>query len=263
MAPTAVRDADRFVVNGVVDALGAQVADWMFCLVSSHATRGSAGTSLLLIDMQSPGIRCHPNPPLDARQRVSCVTLSDVRVPVTQLVGAEGQGSIHTEMLLDHEPLRLARVAGARVQLGRVRQIAAETPDGGGSVADDEAFQRKYGELEVELLGLETLELRVLAAVEDCRTPAAEASTLDTILEIRGAGIGQRIADLMVETLGYYALPYPDQLLIDNEGPVGHDYALSAIQGWLARSVAGSVAGSIEEQKNIIARSALEQQASG
>ena len=77
-------------------------------------------------------------------------------------------------------------------------------------------------------------------------------------VELKSAQIGQRIAELVVETLGYYALPCPDELLIDNEGSIGPDHALGASQRWLF-SCAGSTRGaSADTQKDAIARIALE-----
>ena len=37
-----------------------------------------------------------------------------------------------------------------------------------------------------------------------------------------------------MEAFGYYSLPYPDPLAIDNEGPIGHHYALAALRGMFA-----------------------------
>jgi hypothetical protein len=51
---------------------------------------------------------------------------------------------------------------------------------------------------------------------------------------LRGADLGQRLRDLQLDALGYHALAFPDPLRIDNEGPIGHDYRLTAIEDWLA-----------------------------
>lgn len=151
-----------------------------------------------------------------------------------------------------------AGVANTKLQLQRVAKIAAATASDGRTMADDETFQRKHRELEVELLGLEMLELRMLADLEAGHTARREAQVLGTVVELKNAQIGQRIAELVVETLGYYALPCPDELLIDNEGSIGHDHALGASQRWLF-SCAGSTRGaSADTQKDAIARIALE-----
>ncbi|MCZ6710684.1 MAG: hypothetical protein O7B25_10000, partial [Gammaproteobacteria bacterium] len=134
---------------------------------------------------------------------------------------------------------------------------AAETASDGASVAGEEAFQRRYRELEIDLLGLETLELRIVADIERGRSSESWLSVMQNILQLRNTELGRRIADLNLETLGYYALPCPDDLLIDNEGSIGHDYALSAVRGWMLAHGSGIYGGSIEDQKDDIARSAL------
>ncbi len=75
--------------------------------------------------------------------------------------------------------------------------------------------------------------------------------------EVAGAEIGQRIGELAVEVFGYYALPFPDPLLIDNEGPIGPDFALSALPGMLFSRSWSIDGGTSKVQKNIIAKSVL------
>lgn len=144
------------------------------------------------------------------------------------------------------------QAATSRVQLERLASIAAQTPADGESVADDEAFQRKCGALEVTLLGLEMLELRIRHELASGRGALAEK----LMLSIKCAELEQGIADLTLETLGYYALPFPDEVPGDNERPVGPEHALAAIRSWLAsRSGNGTDAS---DHRNTIARVALD-----
>ncbi len=87
----------------------------------------------------------------------------------------------------------------------------------------------------------------------EARSPQSVAS----LLKLWGAEIGQRIGELVVEVFGYYALPFPDPLLIDNEGRIGPDFALSAFQGMLLSRSWSIDGGTSEVQKNIIAKSVL------
>ncbi len=203
--------------------------------------------------MRSPGIEVRPIEILGGQHSVNSVRLDGVRVPVAHRVGEEDQGWTYAKALLSHERTGVARVATSAVQLERVREIAVGQDPGAGTLWEEPSFQRRYRELEIELIGLEMLELRILADLEAGQVPGPESS----ILKIKGTEIGQRINELMVEALGYYALPYPDQLLIDNEGSVGHDHALAALQGWLFSRAWSIYGGSNEVQKNIIARRAL------
>ena len=256
----AVRQGDDYLVNGAKTwTSGAHVADWMFCLVRTDpdATKPQQGISFLLIDMCSPGIEVHPIKTLGAQHTVNSVSLIDVKVPCANLVGTENSGWTYAKTLLTHERTGVARVAMSQVQIKRLRDIAAETPAGGVSnLWADSAFKSKVDALEIELAALEMLELRILAQVQAGSAPGPESS----ILKLKGTEIGQRIADLQVEAFGYYGLPYPDQLLMDNEGSVGPDFAdfaHAAMQGMLFSRAWSVYGGSSEIQKNIIAKSVL------
>src|SRR5436853_3085285 len=90
----AVRDGDVYVVNGQkVWTTYAHISDWFFVLVRT-ATDGPkwAGLSVLLIDMKSPGIEIRPIRQIDGGSEFNEVFMTDVRVPVTNLLGKEGQG---------------------------------------------------------------------------------------------------------------------------------------------------------------------------
>ena len=115
-------------------------------------------------------------------------------------------------------------------------------------------FRRKVAEVEVELAGLEALELRVLSGAATDRETERRAA----VLKLRGTEVGQRISELLVEAFGYYGLPFPDALLIDNEGAIGHDYALRALQAMLSSRSWSVSGGTSEIQKNRIARALFE-----
>jgi len=251
----AVRDDDHYVVNGTkIWTTGAHVADWMFCLVrTSTEGKKQEGISFLLIDMQTPGIKVNPIYLLGGIHSVNEVELKDVRVPVENLVGEENKGWTYAKGLLTHERTGIAGVARSEVQVDRLKAIAAETAVDGASLWDDADFRRRVHELEVSLEALAMTELRVLSQVEQGGAPGPESS----ILKIRGTEISQALQVMQIEAFGYYGQPYPDQTLIDNEGPIGHEYALAAMQTMLYGRAATIFGGSNEIQKNIISKAVL------
>lgn len=145
--------------------------------------------------------------------------------------------------------------AGSETGLARLRRLlallleaAAELPGDLSErpLAADPDFARKRSELEVALLGIEALEQRgspVLERVAACRTAAAEAE----------------LAALADHVFGYYALPDPDPLLIDNEGPIGHHHALGVMRSLAARfgGALRAPGGHETEHKNEIANRLL------
>lgn len=253
LATRAVLDGGHFVVDGAKTwTSGGHIADWMFALVRTNpdAERPQAGISFLLIDMTSPGIEVRPIETLGRQHTVNSVVFDRVKVPADQVVGEVNEGWTYAKALLGHERTSVARVAQSQVQLNTLKEIARELDAG---LSQDPDFGRKVAELEVELVGLEALELRILADVSRGATPGPEAS----ILKIRGTEIGQRIGELQVEMFGYHALPFADPLLDHNEGAVGHDFAATAMGGYLFGRSWSIYGGANEIQKNIIAKSVL------
>ena len=90
----AVRDGDDYVVNGQkIWTTYAHISDWFFVLVRT-ATEGPkwAGLTLLLMDLKSPGIEIRPIRQIDGGSEFNEVFMTDVRVPVANRLGGEGQG---------------------------------------------------------------------------------------------------------------------------------------------------------------------------
>jgi len=68
-------------------------ADWIFCLVRTDpAAKPQEGISFLLIDMKTPGITVKPIIMADGGHEVNEVFFDDVKVPVENLIGKEGEG---------------------------------------------------------------------------------------------------------------------------------------------------------------------------
>ena len=91
---TAARDGDHYVVNGQKTWTSyGQHANMIFCLVRTDAGgKPQEGISFLLVDMTSPGVEVRPIITLDGDHEVNEIFLTDVRVPVENLVGEEGRG---------------------------------------------------------------------------------------------------------------------------------------------------------------------------
>jgi hypothetical protein len=71
----------------------AHISDWYFVLVRT-STEGPkwAGLTLLLMDLKSPGVQIKPIRQIDGGAEFNEVFMTDVRVPVANRLGAEGQG---------------------------------------------------------------------------------------------------------------------------------------------------------------------------
>jgi alkylation response protein AidB-like acyl-CoA dehydrogenase len=204
LSTRAVRKGDRYIVNGQKTwTTLAQHADWMFCLVRTDAeAKKQEGISFLLIDMKSKGVTVRPIVLLDGSVEVNEVFLDEVEVPVEQLVGDENQGWTIAKYLLEHERTGIANVGINKRELARARRLARECMRNGRPLADDPLLAARLAEVEIELMALDVLNLRVLAAARDRGSPGPMAS----MLKIKGSELYQRIAELILETQGRSAL---------------------------------------------------------
>jgi len=205
LSTRAVRKGDRYLVNGqkTWTTLG-QHADWIFCLVRTDTeAKKQEGISFLLIDMKSKGVTVRPIVLLDGAREVNEVFLDDVEVPVENLVGAENQGWTIAKYLLEHERTGIANVGINKRELARARRLARECTRNGRPLAEDPLYAARLAEVEIELMALDVLNLRVLAAARDRGSPGPMAS----MLKIKGSEIYQRVSELILEARGRDALP--------------------------------------------------------
>ena len=250
----AIREGDHYIVNGQKTwTTLAQFADWIFCLVRTDPNvKAQEGITFLLIDMKSPGITVKPIIVLDGAREVNEVFFDNVKVPAENRIGDENKGWTYAKFLLVHERSGIAGVARSKKAIERLKQIAeAETVDGTPLIETGE-FSRKVAETEIELSALEFTELRTLAKESKGQMAGPESS----ILKIKGTEIQQRITELTLEAIGYYAYPNA-RAFGDNEYPVGPDYAVGQSGHYFNMRKTSIYGGSNEIQRGIIAKAVL------
>jgi alkylation response protein AidB-like acyl-CoA dehydrogenase len=245
----AVRDGDEFVVNGQKAwTTQAQHADWMFALVRTDpdAPKRQAGISFMLIDMRSPGVQVRPIKLLDGEHEVNEVFLTDVRVPVDNVVGEVDAGWGYAKFLLGNERTRVTRVGLTKNRLARAKQLAAQTSVGAGVLLDDPLFRARLAELENELLALELTQFRATAQVE-----AGGAADVASVLKLRGSELQEQATELLVDVAG------PLALAADGPTEVVPDWAQRSIGEYLTYRKVGIYGGSSEIQRTLIASTIL------
>ncbi|MFZ3127496.1 MAG: acyl-CoA dehydrogenase family protein, partial [Rhodoferax sp.] len=108
------------------------------------------------------------------------------------------KGWTYAKHLLSHERTNIADVNRAKRELERLKRLAKAE-----GVYDDVRFRDEIAKLEVDVVALEMLVLRVLAAEKSGKNSLDIAG----LLKIRGSEIQQRYSELMMLAAGPSALP--------------------------------------------------------
>jgi pimeloyl-CoA dehydrogenase large subunit len=255
----AVRNGDHYVVNGQkIWTTSAQYANWIFCLVRTNPdVKKQQGISFLLIDMKTPGVTVRPIQLINGGHEVNEVFFSDVRVPIENLVGEENKGWEYAKFLLSNERFSDSSVGNSKERIRRIKELAARSFAGGERLLDQAAFREKLTAVEVQLKALEITQLRVIANASKQLKGTQDPTS--SILKLRGSEIEQATAELLMDVVGPYALPYfsEEQLERGNEQPIGPDWAATIGPAYFYSRAASIYSGSSEIQKNIIAKAIL------
>ena len=238
----AVRDGDEYVVTGQkIWTSHAHEADWMYTLVrTSSEGRKQEGITLLLIPLDTPGIRIQPIRTIDAWHHVNEVFLDEVRVPVANRLGEEGGGWKCAKFLLDRE--RLAPAIVVRLQR-LLQQVAAQ-------VRGQPAFAERLLLAEAEVRAARELLLSAIDDEMNGRLRAAKSSAL----KLHCSELAQRIIGIAFDALGprraarFVPVDASGVLQVaeDDQSNMVHNYLF-----YRSRTIAG---GTSEVQKNVIAR---------
>ncbi|MDO8251164.1 MAG: acyl-CoA dehydrogenase family protein [Rhodoferax sp.] len=255
----AERQGNKYIVNGqkTWTTLG-QYGEWIFCLVrTSTEGKPQTGISFLLIDMKSPGVTVRPIVLLDGEAEVNEVFFDNVEVPVENLIGEENKGWTYAKHLLSHERTNIADVNRAKRELERLKRIArlegVYDPATGGPAAS--RFRDEIAKLEVDVVALEMMVLRVLAAEKSGK----QSLDIAGLLKIRGSEIQQRYSELMMLAAGPYALPLIHEAMEAGwQGDaVGAAYCAPLASTYFNLRKTTIYGGSNEVQRNIVAQVVL------
>ena len=249
------RDGDHYVVNGQkIWTSYAHHADWIFLLVRTDpAVKKQSGISFLLVDMKTPGITVRPIVSIDGCHHLNETFFDNVRVPVGNLVGAEGEGWKITKFLLNNEHATAADLPMLRRYLAQIRALAMRRNQGGSALLERHEFALQLARFEAELAAIATLVQRV-AAMEEDHSPAAHA--MGSILKIRGTELLQKMTCFLSESLGDYgAIAYPTPQEEEAADPLPmQDVGRGVTNEMFFRRASTIYGGTSEVQRSIIAK---------
>jgi len=238
----AVREGDEYVVSGQkIWSTRAHIADYCELLVRTDVEAPKhKGISWMILDMSSPGLEVRPMKTLDGESHFCEMFLDNVRIPVSNLVGAENDGWRVANVTLRFErgTAFAQHIITLRSELRRLVGLAQER-----GVWNDAGLQRQVGHLDARIGGLWRMTQRCVTEAEVTGLP----SPLGSAVRIGYSELGQEIAKLGMRLLGRRALASdgPDTF----DAHMVHDYFWS-FQNTIA-------AGTSQIQRNLIAERIL------
>ena len=116
LTTTAVRDGDRYIVNGQkIWTSGGALADYVYLICRTDATgRPHQGISELIAPLDLPGVEVRPIRDMVGNSHFCEIFFTDVEVPVENLVGVEGGAFSQTMVQLEHERGGIDRLVSNR-----------------------------------------------------------------------------------------------------------------------------------------------------
>jgi alkylation response protein AidB-like acyl-CoA dehydrogenase len=207
--------------------------------------------------MRQPGVKVRPIRTLAGDHEVNEVFLDNVRVPATDLVGAEGQGWSIAKFLLENERGGSCHAPRLLADIARLRDEAAQEPAGDDTaLIDDAAFASQLARLELEAQALEITELRILEQVGLGERPGPQSS----IVKLVASDLRRHVDALAVSVFGYVGLQLELQRPLYGSTapePAHTTSAQVAMPRYLNSQAWAIFGGSNEIQRSIIAKTVL------
>ena len=235
-------DGDHFVVNGQkVWTSYAMVAEQCFLYVRTDANVPKhKGISLLIVDMDTPGIEIRPLRHITGAADFAEVFFTDVAVPRENLVGAMNDGWRITQGSLAHERAGLWVEGVARLEQSITGLVDLAHRRG---VADDPIVRRRIAEAYQRAASLRALGYKGF-------TSFAQGSSAPehSYMKMATSELGKAIFELGMELQGAYGP------VTDDERSEEHGRWVLGFMVSFANTIAG---GTSEIQRNIIAQRVL------
>jgi len=199
---TAVRDGDDYILNGnKVFTSIAHIADyiWLAVRTDPDANKKHKGISLLLIDVDTPGVSIDPIYTCGGH-RVNAVYLKKARVPRTCLIGEENKGWQIIVSQLEQERLSLVPSTTMTTRIEETLQWAKITTVDGSLVIDQPGVREKIAALQADVDVMKLLNLQVVDNMTKGKGVWAESSAV----KVFGTELMLQINTVLLEIMGLY-----------------------------------------------------------
>lgn len=243
----AVLQGDHYIINGQkVWTSYANYSDWMFMLVRTDPNAPKhLGITFMLVDMAALGVETRPIKLISGSSPFCETFLTDVMVPVKNVVSKVNDGWTVAKALLNHERTMIASAFGAGGKRRAMADWAREYVDCEGNQVADASLRQRIVQYEMDALAFKLTSDRTRDATKAGRPPGPESS----MFKIYGTELNQRRQELLLSIAGPQSLGW--------EGPGFSEREMTLTRDWL-RSRGNTIEGGTSEvQLNIIAKRVL------
>jgi alkylation response protein AidB-like acyl-CoA dehydrogenase len=234
----AVRDGDEWVVNGQkVWTTGAQHSDLAILLARTDTELPKhRGITYFIVDMSTPGIEVRPLRQINGVAHFNEVFLTDVRIPLDNVVGSVGGGWSVAQTTLMSERTLIGGGGGTAFPdiAGLVRTTAG---------GDDPLRRQQVAATYIRFEIMRYLGLRVQTALSQGRQPGPESSVLKLALSLHMAATAELVL----------ALEGPSGMIMGDPAPDAGYWQQYFLGQWSSR-IGG---GTDQIQRNIIGERSL------
>ena len=248
----AARDGDEYVINGSkIWTTQGNYADYMILLARTNpdAATKYKGLSFFLAPMKAPGVETVPIRKLTGEYGFTQTFFTDARIPVSSLMGQEGEGWIIAMETLEYERGARSGQAGGHVMMltnpGDIIDLAKSAQVNGRPAIEDPALREELVKLmaEARALGLNSRRDKIQPLSQDYPMSLALGSKLSS------TDFYQRLNAFAISLQGTRGAYYVDD-------PSAHDNGIWQ-RGYLNSFSATIGGGTSQIQRNIIGEHVL------
>ena len=239
----AEKDGSDWIINGQkVWTTGAHFCDFGIVLTRTNPDMAKhAGLTMFFLDMKSKGVETRPIKQMAGGSEFNEVFFTDVRIPDSQRLGAEGEGWKVALTTLMNERLAVGTATGI-LAVDDLMSLAKERQLGGQQAIRNGAVREKLADWFVEAEGLKYTKFRTWTALSRGETPGPESS----ITKVVSARQMQELSSFAMDLMG-------EGGIMTSDVPGGGAYQSQ----WLGAAGFRIAGGTDEILRNIIAERIL------
>jgi alkylation response protein AidB-like acyl-CoA dehydrogenase len=149
---TAIKEGDHYIVNGQKTwTTGGHKADSMFLLARTDPdSKRGMGLSVFHLPMDVPGLEVRPLLYMDGKHVYNEVFFNDVKIPVSDLIGVEGEGWNLTRQTMNFERSGAGGFSGAKAYLERIIEYTKSTKRDGKLLSKDPIARQKIAKMFID-----------------------------------------------------------------------------------------------------------------